>query len=220
MPKPKLTLNGKVVRFSPGQTLLQVARDHGVEIPTLCYLAGCTPTGACRMCLVEVKGARTLVASCAMPAAEGMEVQTDSEKVHSRNVRVRIIGRRALLPDYLVRSIERVEAATAGYSRLGLNIALGYGGRDEIIDAVNRALSAGVSRLDEGGFRRLLYLDGVPDPDILIRTGGEKRISNFLLFYISYTELFFLDKYWPELTRDDIAYILDEFYRRQRRYGK
>jgi len=83
MPKPKLTLNGKVVRFSPGQTLLEVARDNGVEIPTLCYLAGCTPTGACRMCLVEVKGARTLVASCAMPAADGMEVETDTEKVHT-----------------------------------------------------------------------------------------------------------------------------------------
>ncbi len=143
-----------------------------------------------------------------------------SEKVHSRNVRVRVIGRRAVLPPYLIESVERVEAATAGYSGLSLNIALGYGGRDEIIDAVNRALSIGVSRLDEGEFRRLLYLDGVPDPDILIRTGGEKRISNFLLFYISYTELFFLDKYWPELTRDDIAHILDEFYRRQRRYGK
>lgn len=82
MVKPELTINNKKVRFTPGQTILEVARDHGFEIPTLCHLKDCTPTGSCRMCLVEVKGARTLVASCAMPAAEGMEIQTDTEKVH------------------------------------------------------------------------------------------------------------------------------------------
>ncbi len=81
MAKPKLVLNGKEVSFSPGQTILEVARQAGVDIPTLCYLKGFTPTGACRMCLVEVKGARTLVASCAMPAAAGMEINTDSEQV-------------------------------------------------------------------------------------------------------------------------------------------
>jgi len=81
MAQPKLTLNGNEVTFTPGQTILEVAQEAGVDIPTLCYLKGCTPTGACRMCVVEVKGARTLVASCAMPAGEGMEIQTDTEKV-------------------------------------------------------------------------------------------------------------------------------------------
>ncbi len=79
---PSLTLNGRVVEFEPGRTVLEVARAHGVDIPTLCYLKDATPTGACRMCLVEIEGARTLVASCAMPAAEGMVVQTDTERVH------------------------------------------------------------------------------------------------------------------------------------------
>jgi predicted molibdopterin-dependent oxidoreductase YjgC len=83
MAKPKLIINDKKVSFSPGQTILEVAGDNGIDVPTLCYLKGCTPTGACRMCLVEVKGARSLVASCAMPAADGMEIQTDSEKVHT-----------------------------------------------------------------------------------------------------------------------------------------
>ena len=77
-----LRLNGNEVEFTPGDTILQVAWRNGVKVPTLCYLKDCTPTGACRMCLVEVTGARTLVASCAMPAAEGMEVFTDTEKVH------------------------------------------------------------------------------------------------------------------------------------------
>ncbi len=83
MPKPKLSINQKKVSFSPGQSILEVARDHGFEIPTLCYLKDCTPTGACRMCLVEIEGARSLVASCAMPASDGMEIQTDTEKVHT-----------------------------------------------------------------------------------------------------------------------------------------
>ena len=82
MATAKLRLNGKEVEFTPGETILQVAQHNGVKIPTLCYLKDCTPTGACRMCLVEVTGARTLVASCAMPAGEGMAVFTDTEKVH------------------------------------------------------------------------------------------------------------------------------------------
>ncbi len=152
--------------------------------------------------------------------AAKLDELANSEKVHSRRVRVRIIGRRSLLPPYLVESARKVEEVTAGYDGLGLNIALGYGGREEIVDAVNRALGEGPRHITEADLRHFLYLDGVPDPDILIRTGGERRISNFLLFYISYTELFFLDKYWPELTREDVARVLDEFYRRQRRYGK
>jgi formate dehydrogenase major subunit len=83
MAKPKLTLNGRAVKFEPGQTILEVARAAGVEIPTLCWLADATPTGACRMCVVEVKGARNLVAACAAPAAEGMEVSTDTDQVHA-----------------------------------------------------------------------------------------------------------------------------------------
>ncbi len=82
MSKPKLTLNGKEVSFAPGQTILQVAQDNGVNIPTLCYLKDCTPTGACRMCLVELQGARSLMASCTVPANDGMVVLTDTPKIH------------------------------------------------------------------------------------------------------------------------------------------
>ena len=92
MANPTLTLNGKQVEFTPGQTILEVAQANGVQIPTLCYLKGCTPTGACRVCLVEVKGARTLVASCAMPAGPNMEVQTDSAEVRkSRRLNIELL---------------------------------------------------------------------------------------------------------------------------------
>ncbi|MCB2188762.1 MAG: formate dehydrogenase subunit alpha [Deltaproteobacteria bacterium] len=90
--QPTLRLNGTEVPFTPGQTILEVARDHGVPIPTLCYLKGATPTGACRMCLVEVKGARSLVASCAMPAGRGLEIATDSEAVRkSRKLNIELL---------------------------------------------------------------------------------------------------------------------------------
>jgi formate dehydrogenase major subunit len=92
MSKPTLTLDGKVVEFTPGQTILEVAQAQGVHIPTLCHLKDTAPTGACRICLVEVKGARTLVASCAMPAGAGMEVKTDTEAVHrSRRLNVELL---------------------------------------------------------------------------------------------------------------------------------
>jgi formate dehydrogenase major subunit len=82
MDNPVLTLNGKQVQFTQGQTILEVASENGIRIPTLCYLKGCTPTGACRMCLVEVTGARALVASCSTPAEKGMAVVTDSDRVN------------------------------------------------------------------------------------------------------------------------------------------
>lgn len=92
MTKPTLFLNGKEATFTPGQTVLEVAQANNVKIPTVCYLAGCTPTGACRVCLVEVKGARTLMASCSLPAAAGMEVFTDTERVRrSRRLNIELL---------------------------------------------------------------------------------------------------------------------------------
>ncbi|HOO46432.1 MAG TPA: 2Fe-2S iron-sulfur cluster-binding protein, partial [Deltaproteobacteria bacterium] len=92
MDKKTLTLNGKTVEFEPGQTILEVARSHGVFIPTLCYLDGCVATGACRVCVVEVAGARALVASCSTPAEQGMDIQTESERViTSRRLTVELL---------------------------------------------------------------------------------------------------------------------------------
>ena len=92
MAQSKLIIDGQEYEFTPGETILQVAWRNGVRIPTLCYLKDATPTGACRICLVEVKGARTLVASCAMPASAGMEVSTDTEMVHqARRLNVELL---------------------------------------------------------------------------------------------------------------------------------
>ena len=101
------------------------------------------------------------------------------------------------------------------------NIALNYGGRAEIVAAARRAIEAGVSpdELDEERFGRLLYTAGQPDPDLLIRTSGGQRISNFLLWQCAYSELVFTDKLWPDFSAEDLAAAIEEFRRRERRYG-
>ena len=99
------------------------------------------------------------------------------------------------------------------------NIALNYGGRKEIIDAVNTAIKNG-KELDEKEFSSLLYSSSVPDPDLIIRTGGEYRLSNFLLFQSAYSELFFTKTLWPDFNNDELVMIFTEFANRDRRFGK
>ncbi len=140
-------------------------------------------------------------------------------------VRLRIIGDQSRFGDDIVRLIEDSERLTERNSRLTLTVALGYGGRAEIVQAARRALEAvAAGRLDAGdiderSFARFLLTDGLPDPDLVIRTSGEKRVSNFLLWQSAYAELVFLDRLWPEFTKDDLEGAIAEFHRRDRRYG-
>jgi len=99
-----------------------------------------------------------------------------------------------------------------------LTIAINYGGRREIVDAVNKAIRSGTD-VDEESFKKLLYTKDIKDPDILIRTSGEMRISNFLLYQIAYTELFFTKTLWPDFTKEEYFKIIDEFSKRERRFG-
>lgn len=100
-----------------------------------------------------------------------------------------------------------------------VNICLNYGGRQEIINAVNQAIAAG-KRMSENDFAGFLYTKGLPDPDLLIRTGGEKRISNFFLYQLAYTELYFSDKLWPDFSKADFDIAIEDFNKRNRRFGK
>ncbi|NPA47492.1 MAG: di-trans,poly-cis-decaprenylcistransferase [Thermococci archaeon] len=150
----------------------------------------------------------------------------DNEKVHRYGMRVNVIGRKDLLPDNVRRAAEKAEEATRNYSNYVLNIALAYGGRGEIVDAVKDMIDdvlAGKLRkedVDEELIKRYLYYPDMPDPDIVIRTGGEVRISNFLLYQIAYSELFFVDVYFPEFRKIDYLRIIREYQRRQRRFGR
>jgi undecaprenyl diphosphate synthase len=140
-------------------------------------------------------------------------------------VRLRVVGERERLGPEIVRLIEDAEERTRSNARLNLTVALSYGGRAEIARAarlIAAAVKAGeieVGDIDETCFARYLLTAGIPDPDLLIRTSGEQRISNFLLWQSAYTELLFLDRLWPDFSKDDLEDAVREFSRRDRRYG-
>jgi len=140
-------------------------------------------------------------------------------------IRFRTIGRIERLPGSVIRQIAEAEAATRGNDKMVLTIALSYGGRTEIVDAVRKMLSdfqRGVLTLDQVDEVRLghyLSTAGLPDPDLMIRTSGEARISNFLLWQMAYTELYFTKTLWPDFRRPDFLQALQDFQSRKRRFG-
>ena len=138
--------------------------------------------------------------------------------VHGNKVKISFVGRLSMLPADVQKGMKEVMEATKKYKNYKLNLAVAYGSRSEIADALKRIIEKGVKEIDENVIRENLY---VPDDvDILIRPGGEKRLSNFLLWQNSYAELFFIDKLWPEFEKEDLIEIIGEFNRRERRFGK
>jgi undecaprenyl diphosphate synthase len=136
-------------------------------------------------------------------------------------VRARFIGRRDRAPAELQERMAALEAATAGNSRLHLWIAFDYGGRAELVEAARRLIEAGIdpAELDEQLFAEYLYAPEMPDPDVLIRTSGELRVSNFLLWQLAYAELVFVERHWPDFGGEDLRAALDEYASRRRRFG-
>ena len=142
-----------------------------------------------------------------------------------RSIRFRAIGRIDAFPDYIQAKIRNAEEITQDNSRLILVLALNYGARQEMVDAVkkfSRSVLEGradPATLDPETFAGYFYTAGLPDPDLLIRTSGEMRLSNFLLWQLSYAELYFPRKYWPDFRRDDLAKAIKVYQRRERRFG-
>jgi tritrans,polycis-undecaprenyl-diphosphate synthase [geranylgeranyl-diphosphate specific] len=149
------------------------------------------------------------------------------ELVWKEKVRFKIIGRLNYLPPKVAESLLKLEEATKGHDRFHLNIAVAYGGRAEIVDAVKKLLKQVMrgeihpDEVDEQVIEKNLYTNGLPkpDPDLVIRTSGEERISNFLLWQIAYSELVFLDVYWPAFRRIDLLRAIRTYQQRVRRYG-
>ena len=141
-------------------------------------------------------------------------------------VKVRFFGRTHVLPKRLQEKMMQVEERTKYYKEHFLNIAVAYGGQQEIIDAAKEILRKGLkgiitpAQLNETIMKEHLYTNGQPFPDMVFRTGGEKRLSNFMPFQSAYSELIFTDKKWPELTKKDFNAALREYSRRKRRFGK
>jgi len=152
-------------------------------------------------------------------------LRSEIAELHREGVRLRIIGQRSRLSDDIRALIENGERLTGDNHRLTLTIALSYGGRDEIAQAARtiaeavRAGSVDPAEVDEEMVSRHLFTHDMPDPDLLIRTSGEKRVSNFLLWQCAYAELVFIDKHWPDFSRDDLESAIREYHGRERRFG-
>ncbi len=145
--------------------------------------------------------------------------------IHKNNIRLLVIGRADQLPDAVRADVERGMEQTAGNSGMQLAVALNYGGRAELVDAFNRILDrvrdSGLpnAHIDEETISQNLYTAGLPDPDLLIRTSGEMRVSNFLLWQIAYAEIYVTETLWPDFTRAQLYEALFDFQKRERRYG-
>ncbi len=136
-----------------------------------------------------------------------------------RGARIRFLGDKRLFSKPIQIILNKAESMTKDNDNINVNFALGYGSRQEIISAVNHLISDGVKEVTDEVLSSYLYTSGMPDPDLLIRTSGEVRISNFLLYQIAYSELYFEKKYWPDFTADDFNRIIDNYSNRKRRYG-
>lgn len=147
-------------------------------------------------------------------------INSEIEDLKRNDVSLRMIGDVNALPERPRIALERAVEETAGNKGVKLVLALSYSGRHEIVQAVNRIISEGITRVDEETFPRFLYTADLPDPDLLIRTSGELRLSNFLLYQLAYTEIIVTDKYWPEFGPRDLYECILDYQNRQRRFGK
>lgn len=153
-------------------------------------------------------------------------LKREARKLHENGVRLRIIGDRSALERDILQLIEEAESLTQNNTRLQLNLAVNYGGRWDIAQATRAAIAAlqsadlNLQELDEQDIARHLSLADGPEPDLLIRTGGEERISNFLIWQLAYTEFYFTDTLWPDFDRASLEHALHSFAHRQRRFGR
>ena len=153
-------------------------------------------------------------------------LQKYTDELHDQDIRIRFIGERASFSQELQRQIDATEQQTRDNQTMTLNIAANYGGQWDIVNATRvlahrvAAGELGPDDIDDSLFNAELSLGNSPDPDLFSRTGGERRISNFLLWQLAYAEFYFCDSLWPEFSDDEMQAALDEYGRRQRRYGK
>ncbi len=149
-------------------------------------------------------------------------VRSETAELRAQGVRIRLLGRLEELPRATRESIEEALGATAGGERLLLNIAFNYAGRTELVDAFRRLAASGVpaAAIDEAAISAALYTAGLPDPDLVIRTGGEQRLSNFLIWQSAYAEFYSCEALWPDFGPAAFDAALLEFARRHRRFGR
>ena len=144
----------------------------------------------------------------------------DSDEKNKYEVKVRFLGRTHLFPKEIQDMIKKAEEISAKNNKYQLNLLLAYGGREEIVDAVNKIIKDGVQNVDEQVITDHLYTKGLPDPDLIIRTSGEQRLSGLMPWQASYSEFYFSKKLWPDFSKKDFVAAIKDYSRRRRRYGK
>lgn len=144
------------------------------------------------------------------------------DDMHQENVKITFLGDISKLNKNLIEIVEKAQEKTQNNTGVNLNIAFNYGSRDEIVNAVKSIVEQGLSpdEITEQTITDRLYTKNIPDPDLLIRTGGEKRISNYLLWQLAYSEIYVTDAYWPEFGKEELIKAILEFEKRNRRFGK
>lgn len=142
------------------------------------------------------------------------------DELNRQGVRIKAIGRLNMLGREVLNALNYAMNKTKGNNELNLYLALSYGGRQEIVDAVNKIIKSGIEEVDEDTFRKFLYDPELPDVDLLIRTAGEYRISNFLLWHTSYAELYITNTLWPDFREEDFYEAIEDFSKRVRKFGK
>ncbi len=146
-------------------------------------------------------------------------IAKESNSLNENNINITHLGNKDNLPKELVSKIHISENLTKNNDGLFLSVAFNYGSRNEIVNAVNNLLKQKIKVVDENDFNSNLMTNSFPDPDVIIRTGGQKRLSNFLLWQSAYSELFFLDKFWPDFNISDLDHIISDYKKRKRNYG-
>ncbi len=201
-------LAGHVQGIEAMRPIVRRARDHGIETLSVYTFSTENWTRPDD----EVSGLFGLIDGA---------VRQYTDELIEEGVRVRVIGRLHEAPSDVQRSIRAAEERTRSGARMTLNICFNYSGRAEIVDATRALVAAGAdpNAIDEAHFAEHLYTAGQPDVDLLIRTGGDRRISNFLVWQAAYAELVFCDKFWPDFSENDLDDALAEYERRDRRFG-
>ena len=155
----------------------------------------------------------------------GLHEISEDSRIHDRGVRVQVVGRLGMLPKRVRDAISHAEEVTSQYSDFTFTVCLAYGGREEIIDAVKSVAvdhasgNLDIDSIDSSEITNRMYASELPDPDLVIRTSGEERISNFLLWQIAYSELHFSDVFWPSFSKSDLYEAIESYQKRRRRYG-
>ena len=149
-------------------------------------------------------------------------INSELENLHEEGVKIIHLGDKATLPKEIAHAIIESEQLTKNNSKITLSVAFSYGGRSEIIQAIKKIVSEGIvsDDIDEKTFEKYLTTNGIPDPDIIVRTAGEMRLSNFLIWQSAYSEYYFTDVLWPDFGEKDVDLVIETFSTRNRRFGK